>query len=96
MNGSFVTSKRYPNDFDAGRETEGVDFSRVGPILLDRDGLLNHGRRRQKAELGRGEFIPDRFFWSGVLEFFRRDARGNSKGIIAIDLREDDYETIRD
>lgn len=93
INGSFVTSKAHPGDFDASWETEGVDFSKVAPILLDRDDLLNRERRRQKAEFG-GELIPEGFFGMTPLAFFQKDDRsGQRKGIVAINLGEGSHES---
>lgn len=85
LNGSFVTSKPEPNDFDVTWETEGVDFSKVSPMLLDRDDLLIHRCRRQQAEFG-GELLPDQYFGIDSLSAFQRDRSGQPKGIIAIDL----------
>lgn len=85
LNGSFVTSKPFPDDFDAVWETEGMDFTRVAPLLLDRRDILNYARRQQKRVYG-GELIPDMFFGIDALSFFQRDDAGQSKGIIAINL----------
>ena len=85
LNGSFITSKPDPDDFDGCWVSEGVDASRVSPIFLDRDDLFVHRRRRQLAEFG-GELIPDVFYWSGVVEFFQKDDQDNPKGVILIEL----------
>ena len=95
LNGSFVTSKPEPNDFDACWETEDVDFSKVSPIFLDRDDLIIYDRRRQQAVFG-GELLPDRYFGIDFLGTFQRDRSGQPKGIIAINLGEDSYENLRD
>ena len=71
LNGSFVTSKPFPDDFDAVWESEGVDFTRVAPLLLDRRDLLNHARRQQKRVYG-GELIPDLFLGSIPSHFSKR------------------------
>jgi len=39
LNGSFVTAKDEPGDFDACWDTTGVDLDRLDPVLLD---LTNH------------------------------------------------------
>jgi hypothetical protein len=90
IDGSFVTDKLVPGDFDACWKTEGVDMkqlSAIAPALLKFD----NKRADQKAVYG-GEFFPagvpaDR---SGTLflDFFQIDRNGKPKGIIAIDLAE--------
>ena len=94
LNGSFVTNKPEPNDFDVTWETEGVDFTKVAPLLLDRHDILIYKRRRQQALFG-GELIPDRYFGLDSLSAFQRDRFGTPKGIIAIDLTGDNYERLR-
>ena len=85
LNGSFVTSKPFPDDFDAVWETEGVDFTRVAPLLLDRRDLINHARRQQKRVYG-GELLPDLYLGFNTLAFFQTDDAEQPKGIIAINL----------
>src|SRR4051812_48937860 len=56
IDGSFVTSKVAPNDFDACWEMSGVDFDvldRVDPVLLD----WSNRRATQKAKFGGELFI---------------------------------------
>jgi hypothetical protein len=85
IDGSFVTAKAAPADFDACWETDGVDPNRLDPVLL----TFDQGRRAQKAKFG-GELFPAD--WpaepSGTtfLNFFQRDRNGEPKGIVAIDL----------
>jgi hypothetical protein len=88
IDGSFVTYKIVPGDFDACWDTKGVDMDKlksIAPALLKFDSK----RAAQKAAYG-GEFFPAG--WpadsSGTLflEFFQMDRDGNPKGIIAIDL----------
>ena len=85
LNGSFVTSKPFPDDFDAVWETEGMDFTRVAPLLLDRRDILNYARRQQKRVYG-GELLPDLYLGFDTLAFFQTDDAGQAKGIIAINL----------
>ena len=84
LDGSFVTAKVLPGDYDATWETAGVDLNRLDPVLLD----LNHPRAAMKAK-----FIGDIFPASaqaapGVLfrDFFRTDRNGVRKGVVLIDL----------
>ena len=85
LNGSFVTAKDEPGDFDAVWDPDGVDTSRLDPIFFD----LADQRRQQKQRFG-GELFPD---WiesgSGLrfAEFFQRDRNGTPKGIIVIHLQ---------
>ena len=86
VNGSFVTDKEFPNDFDACWEEDGVDPYLLDPVLLTFDA----GRATQKdkylGELFPASIIADEDGFS-FLEFFQRDREeGEPKGIIAIDL----------
>lgn len=86
VDGSFVTGKEVPNDFDVCWDPNGVDLGMMDPVLLDFD----NARANQKAKYG-GEFFPstvpaDRA-GRAFLEFFQTDkSTGRAKGIIGIDL----------
>lgn len=85
LNGSFVTAKNEPNDYDATWEMAGFDVSRLDPVFHDFD----DERRAQKLKYG-GEFFPVLVGRAGesYLDIFQRDRRTKqSKGIVAIDLR---------
>ncbi|MEI2580353.1 DUF6932 family protein [Scytonema sp. PRP1] len=88
INGSFVTSKPKPNDFDACWEPDTVDMDYLrnnAPTLLN----FANKRAAQKAKY-KGELFPsdqpidDEGTTS--IDFFQLDRRDNRKGIIAIDL----------
>jgi hypothetical protein len=86
IDGSFVTTKRIPNDFDGCWDLDGVDPALLDPILL----TFDHGRAAQKAKY-LGELFPAQFSEGGsgstFLEFFQIDKEsGNPKGIIAVEL----------
>lgn len=86
VDGSFVTSKNVPGDFDVCWEEQGVDPDRLDPVLLDFD----RGREAQKAKY-LGELFPATApaIETGLsfFEFFQTDKEsGEPKGIIAIDL----------
>lgn len=84
LNGSFVTAKDEPGDFDACWETDGVDLDRLDPVLLD---LSNH-RTAQKTRFG-GELLPNVVeAGSGLVfaEFFQNERDTGRKGIVVIDL----------
>ena len=85
INGSFVTTKDEPGDFDAVWDPSGVDMDALDPVLLD----LSAGRVAQKRRFF-GELFPD---WvetgSGLVfsEFFQLDRVHGTKGIVVIDPR---------
>ena len=86
LDGSFVTSKEVPNDFDACWEEAGVDPAVLDPVLL----TFDPGRVTQKAKY-MGELFPASAVADGdgfsFLEFFQKDKEaGRPKGIVAIDL----------
>lgn len=85
LNGSFVTTKDQPGDFDACWEPGGVDLDKLDPVLLD----FSNRRAAQKAKYG-GEFFPTTADAKGdgtpFLDFFQSDRNGSRKGIVAIDL----------
>ena len=92
LDGSFVSSKVRPEDFDALWDTAGVDL----PALLKSEpcfGDFSNARASQKAKYG-GEFFPANFrepsFGGVFLDFFQVDKHtGLPKGIIAIDLKKE-------
>jgi hypothetical protein len=88
VDGSFVTAKEEPGDFDACWETAGVDAGLLDPVLLEFANARAAQKERFRGELFPAETIADpdgtRF-----LEYFQRDRlTGEPKGIIALDLEE--------
>lgn len=86
IDGSFVTAKEIPNDFDACWDIDRVNPDLLDPILLKFD----DGRAAQRTKY-LGELFPAQIreggSWRTFLEFFQLDKEtGNSKGIVAIDL----------
>ncbi len=85
LDGSFVTEKHNPRDFDVCWEPHGVNAGALDPVLLD----FSDRRRRQKQKF-RGEFFPSSASADGTrtfLEFFRVDRHtGKEKGIIRLAL----------
>lgn len=86
LDGSFVTAKELPGDFDACWEIVGVDAGRLDRELLD----FSNRRAAQKARYG-GELFPAETAaepaGTTFLDYFQRDRdTGKPKGIIAIDL----------
>jgi len=87
IDGSFVTSKMFPGDFDGCWSVAGVDPQLLDPVLLD----FSNARAAQKAKYY-GEFfpaeLPEGISGRVFLEFFQADKdTGEPKGIIALDLR---------
>ncbi len=86
LNGSFVTAKEEPKDFDACWDETAVDPEVLDPVLL----TFDRERAAQKAKY-MGELFPSATVanlggWS-FLDFFQTDREtGNRKGIVAIDL----------
>ncbi|MCX6022439.1 MAG: hypothetical protein NTZ05_12060 [Chloroflexi bacterium] len=88
VDGSFVTAKEFPNDYDACWETAGVDFELLAPVFLE----FRNQRSAQK-EIYLGEFFPAEMMAtaSGMpyREFFQRVRNTRRrKGIISLDLRD--------
>jgi hypothetical protein len=88
IDGSFVTHKLIPEDFDACWDESEVDINQlksIAPALLKFDAK----RATQKAAYG-GEFfpagVPADSYGTSFLEFFQMGRNRNPKGIIAIDL----------
>lgn len=91
IDGSFVSAKEVPGDFDACWDTEGVDFDRLQreePVLL----TFDNRRAAQKSKYG-GELFPAqvqaeaRPRYRIFLDFFQTDKdTGSRKGIVLINL----------
>lgn len=85
LDGSFVTDKEVPGDFDLVYEYDHIDFNLLHPALLDQ----YPPRVQQKARYG-GEALPNVTCGdTGQLfvDFFQNDtATGGRKGIVALDL----------
>jgi hypothetical protein len=88
VDGSFVTAKEEPGDFDACWDAVGVDADLLDPVLLD----FREGRKAQKERFKGELFIAQHGAEPGgtrFLEFFQQDREtGEPKGIIEIDLED--------
>jgi len=85
IDGSFVTRKPTPGDYDGIWEPGAVDVDLVDPVLLTFDSR----RAAMKAKYA-GELFPASFFAApGVRfrEFFQFDRDGRPKGTVRIALR---------
>jgi hypothetical protein len=85
LDGSFISEKPIPGDFDACWDTVGVDVKKLDPVFLD----FSDARKKQKDRFY-GEFFPANLFADGThifLDFFQTDRHtGKAKGIICINL----------
>jgi hypothetical protein len=83
LDGSFITEKTVPGDFDACWDPSGVDFLKLDPVLLD----FNNKRANQKQAFG-GEFFPSSILADHnhlFIDFFQIDRHtGEPKGIILL------------
>src|SRR6266536_2165079 len=88
VNGSFVTAKQTPGDFDGCWEVDGVDLARLDPVLMTFANLRAAQKRKYGGELFPADWPADAHGTSFLLFFQRDRASGRPKGIIAIDLGE--------
>lgn len=86
LDGSFVTTKDEPGDFDVCWEVAGVDPDLLDPILL----TFADQRAAQRTRFG-GELFPADWeadpHGTRFLDYFQQDkVTGERKGIVAVDL----------
>jgi hypothetical protein len=75
IGGSFISNKKYPNDFDGCFDDFCIDYGAIDEIFDD--------YKAQKSKFG-GVLISDGAFHG----FFQTDRNSNPKGIVAIDPSE--------
>lgn len=84
LDGSFVTLKDLPNDYDGAWDITGVNPDLLDPVLLD----FSNSRAAMKSKY-QGELFPASAVAApGVLyrDFFMKDRNGVPKGVVTIDL----------
>jgi hypothetical protein len=85
LDGSYVTSKELPNDYDVCWNTIGVNPKKLDSVFLD----FSNNRKKQKANYG-GEFFPSSAKADEshlFIQYFQTDKEsGLEKGIICINL----------
>lgn len=85
LDGSYVTEKPEPGDYDACWDPTGVNPKKLDPVFLD----FTNSRKSQKQKYG-GEFFPfgaQAAPGQAFLDFFQNDRHtGQRKGILLIDL----------
>lgn len=90
LDGSFVTGKPRPGDYDACWDPTNVSEDDLDPTFLD----FANNREAQKLKY-EGEFFPlglDSGNGQTFLEFFQTDKdTGERKGIIAVDLTNETF-----
>lgn len=85
LDGSYVTSKVDPSDFDGCWNPAGVNAANLDPVLLD----FTNKRAAQKQKFGGEMFIATMMGGPGqtFLEFFQNDKdTGQRKGILGVHL----------
>jgi hypothetical protein len=86
VDGSFVTSKEAPGDFDACWESEGVVAELLDPTLIAYDAHRRGQKAKYGGELFAAESVAD-LYGTRFVDFFQTDAEtGAIKGIVAIRL----------
>lgn len=84
LDGSFVSAKVLPQDYDGAWDPKGVDINLLDPVLLD----FTNSRAAMKSKY-LGELFPATATAApGILfrDFFMKDRNGVPKGILQIDL----------
>ncbi|MGI2228253.1 DUF6932 family protein [Shewanella frigidimarina] len=87
IDGSYVTQKPLPGDYDACWDASNVDIDKLDSVFLE----FENGRKAQKQRY-EGEFFPahwpaDRTRTTSYLSFFQREKHsGSQKGIVLLKL----------
>lgn len=93
LDGSFVTGKPNPEDYDGCWEPDCVNPTLLDPVFLD----FSNGRRNQKLKF-LGEMFPagiEQDSGKPFVEFFQVEKfTGKSKGILAIDLTSESFNRV--
>lgn len=86
IDGSYVTTKELPGDWDGCWDPRGVDPGKLHSTLVD----IRYRRPSQTDRFKGQFFISEVEVWEGrrYLEFFQEDRQGNAKGIVLLDPRE--------
>jgi hypothetical protein len=88
LDGSYVTAKPIPGDYDACWDPKGVNPAKLDPVFRD----FSNKRQAQKAKF-KGEFFPSTMLntpTQSFVDFFQVDRfTGKPKGILLIVLSSD-------
>lgn len=85
VGGSFVSSKRLPNDFDLVFQKEGVDMNLIDPVIKSKQYWL------QQSKFGGELFASDTHFnspYKSAIEMIRQTRRNEEFGTVVLDLRQ--------
>ena len=84
LDGSFVTAKALPGDYDGAWETAGVDVERLDPVFLNAANGFAAVRAKYLGDLfpASGFAEPDVLF----RHFFQTDRDGVEKGVVLVNL----------
>lgn len=86
LDGSFVSNKRNPGDWDGCYSEMGVDSLLLDPVFLD----FTNQRAAQKAKYKGEAFIAEQFATSigpPFIDYFQKEKNtGRKKGIVRLDL----------
>jgi len=89
LDGSFITTKEFPNDIDGCWDyNENINLNKLDPVFLD----FNNSRKNMKHKYGVDFFIANTIeLGSGLpfVKFFQSTRNGEDKGIILIELEEE-------
>jgi hypothetical protein len=85
INGSFISDKPQPNDYDACWDSDQVDPDLLDPTLLNFAHPRNAMKRKYRGELFIAD-LPATPHGETFLEFFQKDRNGHNKGILRLDL----------
>ncbi len=87
LDGSFVTNKELPSDYDACWGPHGVNPTQLDPAVLD---FSPAGRATTKARYQGDLFIAGIETGSGLpfVNFFQQTREGDPKGIVVLDPQE--------
>lgn len=86
IDGSYVTAKELPGDFDAAFDPNGVNGLLVDPVLL---------RHIDSRKAMKAKYLGDLFPWGSVAcqstgmiyqDFFQKDRDGAPKGVVLLDM----------
>lgn len=81
LDGSFITAKPHPGDFDGLWDLDGVDPDKLDPVLLD----FANMRAAQKAKYFGEMFLVQLPHQPGLLPFFQKEKFSDvAKGIVRI------------
>lgn len=85
LDGSFVSDKVVPGDYDGCWDPTNVDPALIDPVLLD----FRDGRKAMKRKYLGELFLSSSLAAPGVVfrDFFLTDRNGVQKGVLLIDLR---------